>query len=63
MAFRSQIREGRAEVITDLVSGTPQAYEVRIEKIAAGISGRAGLVVEITDERLLNVTGGIIQGM
>lgn len=63
VAFRSQIREGRAEVITDLVSGTPQAYEVRIEKIAAGISGRAGLVVEITDERLLNVTGGIIQGM
>lgn len=63
VAFRGQVKEGRAQVITDLVTGTPESFEVRVEKITTGIGGRSGLVVEITDERLLAATGGIIQGM
>lgn len=39
-------------------------YEINIQKIDMSNSNQSkGLVIKITDERLLNLTGGIVQGM
>ena len=41
---------------------TPSAYDARILEIDYTDSGR-DLVIEVTDPRLLDATGGIVQGM
>ena len=43
--------------------GTVQEYEIEILKADPAASGNKGMVVQVTDERLLQLTGGIVQGM
>lgn len=40
-----------------------EEYNVNIEDINRGSTDNKGLVLKITDKRLLEKTGGIIQGM
>lgn len=55
---------GNAEIYCTLPDAETQSYKVEIVKASYQKSCREkGLVVRITDERLLNVTGGIVQGM
>lgn len=60
---REEIREGSAK-IRCCVDGTVRDYEAEITKV--DLSGREvnkGIVLKVTDRRLLELTGGIIQGM
>lgn len=43
--------------------GTVQEYEIEILKADPAAYGNKGMVVQVTDERLLQLTGGIVQGM
>lgn len=54
---------GPAQIICS-VTGEPQYYDIVIEELhlEEGNINR-GLVIKITDEELLALTGGIIQGM
>jgi len=63
-AEAEEVQEGAAEIRTVLHGETIERFEVNISKTGNvfGLSNH-GLVVEVTDERLLNETGGIIQGM
>ena len=60
----SQIRQGPATIRSTIQNGTVQEYSVEILKIYphSGADGR-NLLLEITDQRLLDTTGGIVQGM
>ena len=63
IAFKQEIELGSA-VILSAIEGTVREYEVEIEGVnLASKSASKGLVVQITDERLLALTGGIVQGM
>ena len=56
--------KGEAYIITQIDGEKPQPYSCKIIKNAAqSVPSQKGLVIEITDERLLNKTGGIVQGM
>lgn len=58
-----EIEEGPA-VIRCAVEGDVQEYEVQITKIDMGTKEvNKGIVLEVTDRRLLDITGGIVQGM
>ena len=47
-----------------MVDGSINDYEINILKIDMSNTNHSkGLVIKITDERLLNITGGIVQGM
>ncbi len=60
---KQEIKEGEA-VILSAVSGIVEAYAIRIDKINYNsMSEKRELELEVTDERLLEQTGGIIQGM
>lgn len=63
IGLRQEVKLGRA-MVRSCVSGQPEEYEIEIEQIENGKaeSGR-GMVIRITDERLLELTGGIVQGM
>lgn len=64
MALASQVETGPAEILTVIEGETIGSFAVEIEKIAyqADPAGK-GLVIRVVDERLLQSTGGIIQGM
>ena len=63
VAMRQQVQIGAAEVITTVDGVTPQRYTVNIERVRYNDPSCRDMVIRITDERLLNKTGGIVQGM
>ncbi|MDK2984688.1 MAG: stage sporulation protein [Clostridia bacterium] len=64
IAYASQIKEGPAEILTVINGDQIEKFSIVIEKVIPHqkINGK-GLILKITDERLLEATGGIIQGM
>ena len=63
IGFRGQAHEGAATIIC-AVDGQPKEYAIEIEKIKANVeSVSKSLVIRITDENLLAMTGGIVQGL
>lgn len=64
VAMTSQIQEGPAEILTVVNGNKVEKFSVDILKINPQIrqDGKA-LVIKITDQRLIEQTGGIIQGM
>ena len=60
----SQIRTGPAKIRSTVMGSDVQEYSVEILKIYpnSGSDGR-NLLLQVTDEKLLSATGGIVQGM
>lgn len=64
MAFKQEIETGKAEIICTIDGGEPAYYSAEIEDIdQTGKDNTKNMIIHITDERLLNATGGIVQGM
>lgn len=63
VAFKQEVKCGKATVLTTISGTRPQEFEIEIEKICVGSRNTKNMVVRITDERLLSKTGGIVQGM
>lgn len=63
IALKQEVVTGPAQIICS-VTGEPKYYDIEIEELhmEEGNVNR-GLVIKITDEELLSLTGGIIQGM
>ena len=63
VAARSEVCEGAAEILADVGKDGVQHYSVEISKIYP-LSGKTrNMLITVTDERLLSLTGGIVQGM
>lgn len=64
VAMVDQIHEGQAEILTVLKGEKVEKFSIEIVKVnAQARQDGKGLVIRITDQRLLEQTGGIIQGM
>ncbi len=63
LAFKQEVKRGAAEIYTTLSGSTPSAYAIEIEELHSADTGTRNMVIHITDERLLEATGGIVQGM
>ncbi len=64
VATRSEIKEGRAQIICQLDNNEKNKYNIEIEKIyTMNNEDNKSMLIKVTDEELLNKTGGIIQGM
>lgn len=64
VALREEIKEGRATILCSLDGTLPKEYEIEIEKIYTENNyDNKSMKIKVTDEELLNKTGGIIQGM
>lgn len=62
IALRQEIRLGSAYILNGY-TGTIEQYSIEIEEVRLGAENNKGLVIHVTDERLLEETGGIVQGM
>lgn len=64
VASRDEIKEGKASIMCTLEDGKKKEYEVEIQKIYRNNNeNNKSMLVRVTDEELLEKTGGIIQGM
>lgn len=64
IAYKQEVQIGAAQIITTLDDNQTEYYDVEIESINYDDhSMTKNLVIKITDERLLNKTNGIVQGM
>jgi stage IV sporulation protein B len=62
-AAREQVRVGEAEILCTLSSGERCAYAVTLSAIDRDATGSKCFAIQVTDPRLIEQTGGIVQGM
>ncbi|MDD4493384.1 MAG: SpoIVB peptidase [Eubacteriales bacterium] len=64
IGVRAQVRQGQASILANISGKRIEEYNIEIVKINnQNTNGSKGMVISITDERLLSSTGGIVQGM
>ena len=62
VALRDEIQEGKAKIICSLDNGKREEYEIEIERIFKNNNeDNKSMIIKVTDEKLLEKTGGIIQ--
>lgn len=64
IALKQDVKNGDAQILCTISGGAPSLYSCRIQKRNGAFnSDTQNMIVTVTDEKLLNTTGGIIQGM
>lgn len=63
VATKLEVHEGKAKIYCTLENNKVEEFEINIQRVLYNSSGNKNMVIQITDEKLLNKTGGIVQGM
>lgn len=63
LGLKNELKEGAATLICTLDDNTRCEYEIEISNINLSATGNKCFTVKITDEKLIERTGGIVQGM
>ena len=64
VANRNEIKTGKAQIMCELENGKIEKYEIEIQKIfLENNQDNKSMLIKVTDEDLIEKTGGIIQGM
>lgn len=65
IALKDQVQEGPAQIYTVIEGEKVEQFDIEVQRVSRQQytpSGK-GLVIKVTDPRLLGATGGIVQGM
>lgn len=64
IALMSQVKPGPAEILTVIDGESIERFQIEIQRVyAQSRPGDKGMIIRVTDQRLLEATGGIVQGM
>jgi stage IV sporulation protein B len=64
IGYQNEIKKGTAYILTTLDGNKIEKYQIKIEKINHQTKASTkSMVIKVTDKRLLEKSGGIIQGM
>lgn len=63
VGYAHQVREGEAEIYTVVNGEDIERFSIMIEKVYPERNNGKAMVIRVTDPRLLNLSGGIVQGM
>lgn len=64
IALKQQIKNGEAEILCTIDGETPQSYSCKIEIQKSNFNNATqNMLITVTDKKLLEKTGGIVQGM
>ncbi len=63
VATKGEVKTGKAHIISTVDKEAPEYYEIEITKISEGSSQNKNMVIKVTDSKLIEKTGGIVQGM
>lgn len=64
VATREEIKTGKAQIICEIEDGKKERYDIEIQKVyTSNNRDNKSMLIKVTDKKLLEKTGGIIQGM
>ena len=63
LAQSGQVKTGKATILSNVSGDRVEQYDAEILKIYNGDNGLRDMMIKVTDHRLLQKTGGIVQGM
>lgn len=63
VANREDVKEGNAQILSNIEEDHVEKFDVIIQKINKDPNNTRGMIIKVTDDRLLEKTGGIVQGM
>lgn len=63
VASPSEVKTGEAKLLTVVKNKEVKEYSINILKVSQNDPENKNILFEITDEELLNTTGGVVQGM
>ncbi|WP_208543905.1 SpoIVB peptidase [Paenibacillus protaetiae] len=64
VAFAEEVKEGPAQILTVINGQKVERFDIEIVHVSKQqVPATKGMVIRITDKRLLSKTGGIVQGM
>lgn len=64
VAPREQVKPGKAKIYTTIIGNQPKLYDIEIIKATRQPNkDDKSMVIRVTDKELINVSGGIVQGM
>ncbi len=63
MALKQEVECGQAHIIATIDDNPPTLYSIEIESINLNSNDNKNMIIRITDEKLIDKTGGIVQGM
>ena len=62
--MRNQIKEGPASILANIDGKKVEEYSIEVQKVSRQPqTASKAMIIKITDQRLLDETGGIVQGM
>ena len=64
IALSHQVKEGPAKILTVIDQDKVEAFDIEVvSTVQQKFPATKGMVIKVTDKRLLEKTGGIVQGM
>ena len=63
MAEKKDVALGDASILTVISGNDVEEFKIKILKVMLNDKSKKNILFEVTDERLLENTGGIVQGM
>lgn len=63
VGWESEIVEGPAKIYTVIHGENVEEFEVKIERVMSNRTDSKNMVIKVMDPRLIEATGGIVQGM
>jgi len=64
IALRGEVTTGRAQILSNITGSKVEEFEIEITKINKDESNKSrNMLIRVTDSRLIDRTGGIVQGM
>ena len=64
IAFQDEVEEGEAIILSNISGDKVEEFKVNIQKVSRYNNDTSkGMIVKIVDERLIDTTNGIVQGM
>lgn len=64
LCFRQDVQEGSAQILATVDGSGPKLYDIEIEEVNLGDNTPTkNMIIHVTDPELLQMTGGIVQGM
>ncbi len=63
VAKNEEIKTGKAQILTVVSGNTIEAFDINIIKTSISSTSNKNILFEVIDEKLLKLTGGIVQGM
>lgn len=64
VAMKQEVQKGKAQILATVENGQTQYYDIEIEKVSYKEDQiTKNMIIRITDQALLEKTGGIVQGM